>query len=257
MKTILRAIFLTILFLAAAGPAFAQDAEYRVHPRRNFGYGAGSNVRGSFTNRISGPEENIASVTYFIDGQEMGTVSEPPFHLSYNTNEYATGWHNLSAVVTTKDSRQVTTPDVALNFLSAEQEGVSMRGIFIPILVGIVLATLIGFGVQALSMRQGGRMAPGAPRQYGFRGGTICPRCSRAYPIHLWALNLGPWKLDRCDFCGKVAFVSRKPPEMLRIAEEAERAALHTSETSLPGAEGARSEEDRLKKLLDESRYQE
>jgi hypothetical protein len=70
-------------------------------------------------------------------------------------------------------------------------------------------------------------------------------------------LNLGPWKLDRCDFCGKVAFVSRKPPEMLRIAEEAERAALHTSETSLPGAEGARSEEDRLKKLLDESRYQE
>jgi hypothetical protein len=251
-------ILFMLLLLAAASPVFAQDVEYRMSLNRNFGYGGGGNVRGDFTSKVVGPAENIASVTYLIDGQEMAVVSEAPFTFRYNTGSYPSGWHELVAVVTTKDGRQVTTPVVKANFLSAEQETQAMQKILIPTFGGIIAALLIGMAIQFLVLRRSPeRLAPGAPRHYGFKGGTICPRCGRAYALHFWSVNLGPWKLDRCDYCGKVALVTRRSPDVLAAAEQAEMDALRAGENSLPGAENAQSEEERLKKLLDESRYQE
>lgn len=256
-----RSLVLIVLFFAAAAPVLAQpvaqNPEYRLDLQRNFGYGAGSDIRGDFTNRIYGPIENIQSVTYRIDGEEMATVSEPPYSFKYNTSSYPPGWHELVAIVTTRDGRQVTTPVVRANFLSAEQQADGMQRILIPVLGGILLATLIGVGVQFLAMRRNpAARQPGAPRSYGASGGTICPRCGRAYPRHFFAPNLGLWKLDRCDFCGKVALVQRKSPAELAAAEQAERDALG-SENSLPGAGQGDSEEERLRKLMDESRYSE
>ncbi len=252
-------VFVLGIIFPLAGPAAAQaqNPEYRLHVRRDFGYGAGSNIRGNFSLSIYGTETNIQSVKYLIDGQEMGTVSQPPFGLQFKTSSYPSGQHQLTAEVTTKDGRTVVTPPIGYNFLSASQESSDMGKIFIPLGGGILLITLIGVGIQFLMMRRG-KMQPGAARHYGLKGGTICPRCGRAYPIHFWSINLIGGALDRCDFCGKWAIVHRHSPAELAAAEKAERAALRTGESSLPGINPKEeTEAERRKKLLDESRYTE
>lgn len=263
LRTLIRALALTAFFFLALGysapAALAQSPtpEFRVDPRRNFGYGNGSDVRGSFTNSLYGPTETVDSVIFLIDGAEMATVSEPPFKVDYNTNQFASGRHQMSAIVTTLDGRQVTTPVVSLNFLSAEQESESMRTTVLPFLGVVLAAMLIGVGAQFLTARRDSTRAPGAPRNYGLMGGAICPRCGRPFPIHLFSLNLAVGRFDRCDNCGKFSFVRRAHPDLLAAAELAERAALRESEHSLPGAGAEESEEERLKKMLDESKYSE
>jgi len=250
-----------LLVVGLAAPAQAQSVEYRIDLDRNFGYGNGSNVRGDFTNSIyseGGTAENIASVTYRIDGQTMAMINEAPFEFRYNTDSYPSGVHVIDAVVTTKDGREVTTPPVQVNFLSSAEQNTSMQRIFIPVFTGILIAFGIAVAVQLLVLRRNPKqLAPGVPRSYGFKGGTICPRCDRPYAIHFWSINLGLHHLDRCDYCGKVALVTRKHPDLLAAAEMAELAAARANEGSLPGAENGQSEEDRLRKMLDDSRFQE
>lgn len=252
---LVKLLLIIACILALPGAVSAQDVEYRLDLRRDFGYGAGSNVRGNFTNRIHGPEENIASVTFMIDDQVMAEVTQPPFEFKYHTSIYPAGWHDMTAVVTTKDGRDVVTPVVRVNLLSAEQESQSMRNIFIPILVILLVVTLGGMGAQMLFVRRSGLPAPGAPRKYGFKGGAICPRCGRAYPIHFFSINLIGGVVDRCDYCGKVAFVRARSRAELDAAVAAEMRAAGDSEYALPGAHSEMSDEERAKKRLDDSRY--
>jgi Bacterial Ig domain len=254
MSRIHRFLFLILLMLALPSPALAQAAEYRLQARRNWGYGAGANVRGNFSLTVSGAEENIQSVSYWMDGEEIYTTSEAPFKYSYKTSQYSDGWHDLSAVVTKKDGTQVTTPVVRLNYLSAEQESGSMQRLLIPLFGGIMLAMAIGVGVQYLAMRRGSKtLVAGAPRSYGIMGGAICPHCGRPYPRHIWGINISiAGKLDRCDFCGKWAVVKARSPQELAAAEQAERDALAASDESMGSPQ---NEEERTRKLLDESKY--
>ncbi len=255
MSKPLRFLLFLFLFLFLAAPVLAQDVEYQVHPQRNFGYGAGSDVRGSFSLSVVGNQDNIRSVTYRMDGREIAVVDQPPFKFSFNTGNFPDGRHAISAVVDTKDGRQVTTPDVTLNFLSADQQNQSFRKIIIPLLGGLLVIVLIGVGIQILVVRRTVPAVPGAPRNFGLKGGTICPRCGRAYPIHFWSINLPGGYFDHCDYCGKWAFVRSRSRAELDAAIQAEVAAAQTSESSLPAAEGAQSEEERLRKMMDESKY--
>ena len=244
-----------ILFFALAAPVFAQDAEFRVQTKRDFGYGNGSDVRGNFSLTIYGNQDTIQSVTYLLDTQEMGSVAEPPFKYSFQTGSYPSGPHAISAVVSTKDGRQVTTPDVRLNFVSREQESQGMQRILFPLLGFVCGIMIIGVvGQLVMTRRDSNRLAPGAPRSYGFKGGTICPRCGLAYPIHFWSINLIGGVLDRCDFCGKWAMVRSRSRAELDAAVQAELRAAQANETSLPGVEEL-SEEEQLRKQLDDSRY--
>jgi len=91
----------------------------------------------------------------------------------------------------------------------------------------------------------------GAPRSYGLSGGTICPNCGRPYSRHIWAPNVVIGKFDRCPHCGKWRVVQRLSTATLRAAEQAE---LEGSEPSLP--ETPLSEEEKLRRLLDDSRFE-
>lgn len=256
MKPIIKLFLLMALLLAAARPALAQEGEFKLDFNRNFGYGSGINVRGSMSLAIVGNRDAIRRVTYFMDGKEIATVEAAPFTFAFSTSDYPVGLHAFSALVETQDGRQVTTQTIQRNFLSNEEQNQSMQRIFIPVLVGILVFTLIGVGMQVWASRKG-HQAPGTPRNYGMMGGTICPRCGRAYPVHIWSVSLIAGRLDRCDFCGKWAFVTRRSPAELAAAEQAERAALEESETSLPGAQqNGETEEERLRKMLDESRFE-
>lgn len=250
--------FIVLAALLSATPAAAQTPEpgYRLHSQRLFGYGGfGGDVRGSFRFSVSGPADNIQSVTYLIDGQPMATVSQPPFSFDFQTGSYPDGWHQFAAQITTREGSQVTTPATSLNFLSAAQQNSSMGKILIPLFGGVALVMLIMVAAQAIGLRRNpGRLAPGTTRHYGIKGGTICPRCGRPFPIHFWSLNLPGAHLDRCDYCGRFGLVTRRSPAELQAAEVAEVAAAQSTETSLPGAV-EESDSERLRKLLDESKY--
>ncbi len=241
-------------FFPVARQVQAQDVEFRLNVRRDFGYGSGSDVRGNFSLTIYGAQETIRAVTYLMDGQEIGQVSEAPFRFRFVTGDYPDGWHELSAIVETIDNRQVTTPVVRMNFISAAQQSDAMKRIF-----GVVVALLVvmggaGIGTQFLAMRGGKKSSPGTPRSYGFLGGIICPRCNRPFSIHFWSVSLIGGRFDRCDNCGKWAFVRRYHPDALAAAEYAEQKAIQAEENTLPGAL-EESEEEKLHRLLDESRY--
>jgi DNA-directed RNA polymerase subunit RPC12/RpoP len=93
-------------------------------------------------------------------------------------------------------------------------------------------------------------LPPGAPRNYGIIGGTICPKCGRPFGMHIWGLNMLVGKLDRCPYCGKWSLVRYVGREALREAEAAELEAPKEA-PSIPSA----GEEENLKKELDNSRY--
>ena len=94
-------------------------------------------------------------------------------------------------------------------------------------------------------------MPPGTPRNYGHYGGAICPKCERPFSRHIYGLNLGFHKYDRCPYCGKWSLVRRASREELEAAEAAEIKAAQ---------EGAfkpeKSEEQELRQDIEDSRFE-
>lgn len=260
MSRTIRALgFLLLILAAVVAPVYAQDAEFRLHAQRNFGYSSGSDIRGSFTLSIYGDEKTIQSVRFLMDGSEIATATKAPFIYRFQTAQYADGWHDLSADVKTVDGRLVSTPVLRLHFVTAAEESVTMRRILIPLVGGILLVMAVGILAQFLVLRRHPeRLAPGAERVYGLKGGAICPRCGRAYPIHFWSVNLLGSYFDRCDYCGKWAVVRSRSRAELDAAVATERAAAEQSEHALyANGEDAEGEAERQKKLLDDSKYTE
>ena len=220
LSILLAAVFLVVHTL----PVSAQGGEYGIRLRRDFGYGAGSNVRGTFTISLSGDESQVASVVFLIDGEEMATVEEAPFRFQFHTDNFGFGVHQLSANVFLLDGSMITTRSVGLNFLSPEVERGSMTTLFIGIGGALLLALVIYGLVQFLVFKRkpGRTIQPGEARQYGLLGGAICPKCGRGFPRHIWGINLMVGKYDRCEHCGKWSMTTRATPEALRAAETAE-----------------------------------
>jgi hypothetical protein len=232
--------------------ALAQTSEYTINLHRTFGYSSGNQVRGSFSLDVV-PTTNVKSVTYRIDDQVMQKVETSPFSYSFQTSQYPTGMHQLSALVETTDGRTVSTPVRQFEFATADQESSSVVKIVFPVLGGLVLLMVLIIGSQFLFFknRPSIQMELGAPRNYGLNGGGVCPRCHRPYPLHWWAVNAGlGTKFDRCDFCGKWAFVRRLSKAELVTAENNEK---QMAKPETPIAE--KSEDERLREMVDKSRY--
>ncbi len=247
-RSLVIAVIATMLL---SSTAFAQN-EYRLRIDRNMGFSAGSQIRGDFTVRLSGPEETIASVTFLLDGEEMATVTSAPFRHRFNTQRYPDGLREFTARVTLKDGTVFETEARRFEFVSSDAQTKAMFQVILPLLAIVLGLTAFGAGASYLAGRgkPTGRYAPGEARNYGFGGGAICPKCSRPTPMHLWGLNLLAGRWDRCENCGKFSLLRRTSMDILRAAEAAEREAENAR---LPGA--VKSEEEKLRELLDQSRY--
>ncbi len=236
-------------------PALAQtpEAVFRLNMSRDWGYGAGADIKGLFSLKVIGPENlSISSVTFYIDGEVMQTVTEDPFKLQFNTSQYAFGWHDLTAEVTTSDGQTYVTPARHMNFVTSEFESESMKNTVGPMLL-LILGVVILVGVlQFLVMRKRNPQGvePGTQRDYGFAGGSICRHCGRPTPRHIWGFNIAVGKFDRCENCGKWSVMRAAPLEILRAAEVAEKA---NDKEQLPVAE--KSEEEKLRDLINQSKF--
>ncbi|MEN4012951.1 MAG: Ig-like domain-containing protein [Bellilinea sp.] len=240
-----------IATLVLSSTVFAQDG-YRLRVDRNVGFSSGSQIRGDFTIHLSGDQEAVAAVTFLLDGEEMATVTAAPFRHRFSTQNYPEGVHEFTARVTLKDGTVLETGARRFEFVSGNAQTEAMLRIIVPLLGIVLLVTALGAGGSYLAGRgkPNGRYAPGEARHYGFAGGAICPKCNRPTPIHIWGINLLAGRWDYCENCFKFSLLRRAPLDILRAAETAEREAEKTTLLA-----GAKSEEEKLRELLDQSRY--
>ena len=137
-------------------------------------------------------------------------------------------------------------------FATPEQESASVTNLLVPLLGAIAVVMVLIVGAQTLLFRNRPKkeLPLGAPRQYGFKGGSICPRCHRPFGLHSWSINLLVGVYDHCDFCGKWGFYRPLKKEALKAAEAAE---LQMGQPEQPIHE--KTEEEKLKEMIDDSRF--
>jgi hypothetical protein len=250
MKFRIALLFALTLSLLAANAALAQTEELTLSFSRDFGYSSGTgDIQGTFSMKVSGPTD-LARVEFYIDDTKIVEDSESPFRLQFTTDNYPLGLHEMYAIGYTADGREYRSKVVKANFVSADEGWQAAGKIAIPLITVVFGAILLSVVVPMLIGRGKREELPlGAERKYDLRGGGICPKCKRPFALHLWSLNLGFSKLDRCPYCGKWGVVRALSLAKLRQAEQAE---LEQAEGQVPGI----SEEEKLKKELDDSKYQ-
>jgi hypothetical protein len=234
-----------VVFVCSLLPVsvYAQGEELELKLTRDFGYGAGGQIQGRFSLRVSGPDD-IVKVDYIVDGKVVQTITEPPFRYRFHTDDYPPGVHTMTAVGYKADGKPVYGTEFRRQFLSADQAKSSTMKIIVPLLIIVGGATLVGALAPALMMRA----KEFKPGNYGAAGGAVCPRCTFPYSRHVLAPNLLVGKLQRCPHCGKWAIVARASQQKLDAAEA--RWAKEGSSFVDPS-----SEEQELRHLLDDSRY--
>ncbi len=116
-------------------------------------------------------------------------------------------------------------------------------------LVGIVLLIVVGRRLLLLRGEKEAHAATGAETSYGLAGAAVCPRCGRAFARHFLSPNLIAGKLSRCPHCGKWSIAPRATPIELAVAEAAHRDPTDPAPPAI-------SEEERLRRQIEESRYE-
>jgi hypothetical protein len=250
----LSSIVLLVLLLSAfsATLTFAQSTpQLQLGLRRDFGYSLGGDIQGTFTISINNPPGDLSRVTFYIDSTSIGEVTKSPFSLQFNTGSYALGAHAFSAIGYTTSGAELTSNTIQAQFVPASAGTQAILKFVLPVLGLVVILIVVSVAIPLVTGKGKLKDLPlGAPRNYGVGGGAICPKCGRPFPLRLWWINVGFSKIDRCPFCGKWSLVRRASPEALREAEQAELPQAQPG-TTVAGE----SEEDKLKKDLDDSRY--
>lgn len=262
MKKQIRSMLVIILagslLFGLVAPAQAQEEELRLSVRKRFGYSMGGQIQGIFKLSVEGPPD-LSVVTFTLAGEAqpadlivLGRVTEPPFALTFSTDNYPHGRYQIAAVGQTAGGRIVRSKPAQFEFVSAEVGWQTAGRIIIPIfaLLAVVMlgATLGPFLLERLGKKPRVSLPPGAPRNYGLMGGAICPKCKRPFGLHWWAPNLMTSKFDRCPHCGKWSIVGRAGREALAAAESAELQAAAPPAPEL-------SPEEKLRRQIEESRY--
>lgn len=210
---------------------------------RDFGYGAGDQVQGTFSFRVEGPD-NLTRVVFLIDGEPIGEDTEAPFRLQFNTDTYAAGRHTLSAIGYTADGRELTSNEISRNFITRSESRRS-SALILAVIGGLIVA---GRLITAWITKRGRK--PGEVAVSGPLGGAICPRCGRPFPLHFWGFRLLFTRLERCSHCGRWVFVNRAHPAALQAAAEA----MRDEETDSPPTVDP---EETLRRRLEDSRFDE
>lgn len=243
--------WLTIHLFVSPPRAEFQEETLQISLKRNWGYSSGTGrIQGTFTIRASGPE-NMAQVVFYMNDQVLGEVNEAPFSLRFITDDYPLGVHILHATGSTSAGAELQSNEIRVQFVSSEEGWRVAGSIIVPlvviILVAVALATLVPF---IFSRGKKKSLAPGAARNYGYFGGAICPKCDRPFSRHIYGLNLGTRKFDRCPYCGKWSLVGRASIEELETAEAAE------VEAAQKGVfQPQLSEDEELRRDIEDSRF--
>ncbi len=249
MKNFFAAILIAILVcLTFISVVSAQGEELTLSLSRDFGYGGfNGDIQGTFSAKAKGPA-NLERVQFFLDETLLGEDTEAPFAIQFITDNYPNGAHVLSAVGYTVDGKQLKSQTISAVFVSKEEGAAAGLKMIVPILAVVFGSLAIGAITSMINLRKGKKLPAGATRSYTF-GGGICPKCKRPFGFQLLSLNMIAGKLTPCPHCGKWSIVKRASMSDLHAAEQAE---LDTEKVQISEA----SEEEKLRKELDDSKYQ-
>ena len=252
MKNIRLAFALALLTgLLTVFSVQAQDSGLTISFSRDFGYSSGGgDIQGLFSIKARGPAD-LAKVVFYIDDKSIGEANQAPFNLQFTTDEYSLGQHRIYAIGTTSGGQELKSQVITATFVSADTGMKAAMNIAIPILVIVFGAILVATVIPLMTGRKTVDLPAGTARSYPL-GGAICPKCKRPFAVHIYGLNLLGSKYDRCPYCGKWSVVPYASMDKLRAAEQAELAnAISDGSGQVQGL----SEEEKLKKELDESKY--
>ena len=249
MKNIRFAFFLAVLAgMIVALPVLAQDESLTMSLSRDWGYGGfGGDIQGTFSFHVRGLE-NLTRVEFYIDELKIGEDAVLPFDLQFVTDNYALGTHELYALGYTDGGKIIRSNSYTRNFVPASEGGGAAIKILIPLFAVIFGAMALSAVLPLLMGRKVKSMAAGTPRSYTF-GGGICPKCGRPFAFSLLTPHLFMAKIARCPFCGRWGLIQPASLQELRAAEQAE---LEAEKGQIPEA----TEEEKLKKALDNSKFQ-
>lgn len=239
---------LCLLALLVPGTAYARQEGQTLQLGliRNFGYGGLGKIQGNFTLKVNQPPDDLAEVSFYMDGELLAVVSEAPFEFKFHTSEYENGEHQMSASGILEDGSALESTTISKDFLSSDQAWGETRQIIVPLLVGIGVLTLLGLGVPFLL----GQKKEFVLGKYGYAGGAVCPRCGLPFSRPYLSPNLVIGKLVRCPHCGKISVLPQASPGRL---QEAERRYTEGEE----GAQIISAGKDDIKKMLEDSRFEE
>jgi DNA-directed RNA polymerase subunit RPC12/RpoP len=243
-------VLLFLLLLLTPRGVHAQEEGEGIELRvlRIFGYRLGNTLQGRIGLRVDGPQD-LVQVAFYLDDEVIFEDDEAPYQYDFSTGEFSPGEHTLQAIGYTKDGKILHSDVERYTFLSADQATKGIQDVLIPLLIGIVVLIAIAGAISALITKRK------APEQkigdYGPAGGAVCKRCGRPFSRHVLSPNLVVGKLERCPYCGKVAIVRRGTPMEIKEAEE--RLLADRQERDGPVGE---SEDERLRRMLDESRFE-
>lgn len=238
MRMVGRFALTLLCALLAVAVANAQDEEeaLTLNLSRDFGYGAGLQMQGRFSYRVEAPPD-VIRVEFLLDGDVLGVDEERPFRFAFSTGNHETSWHTLSAVGYTVDGRTLASNELRRQFVPARNSA-----LYVGVILAIVAVVVIVRYLFTRGETEGG---------YGLMGGAICPNCGRPFPLHIWSINLMAGRLDRCPHCGKWGFQRRAGASALAKAERA-----WDEEEGVQVDAPGQSEEERLRRRLDDSRYE-
>ena len=240
---VLIAFLAGVLTLALLPPVLAHEGEsaLELQLRRDLGFGSGVQIQGLFSLIIPDTPDAVR-VEFLLDDEVIGEDAEPPFSMRIYTGNYPLGWHVFRAIGYTADGHELESNTLQRQFVSGN--------VAIFVVVAVILLILAFRAISYYLTRDNGQQTG----DYGLYGPAVCPNCGKPFARHWWAPNLVAGKLDRCPHCHKWNLVSRASPGTVEQAE-----ALLTE----PGSEGAdaesvaESEEERLRRRLEESRFEE
>ena len=248
-RFVLLIVLLAVLVfsLSIVTGAVAQSEQLVLRMSRDWGYGGfNGDIQSLFSMRVTGPTD-LVRVEFYIDNAKIGQVTQLPYNLQFNTDDFALGNHKLYAIGYSANGKQYLSNSISANFVPQQ----SAMKFILPILGIVLAAILLSALVPFLSSRARHASTPlGAERNYGIGGGGICPKCHRPFALPLLSAHLGFSKLAMCPNCGKWSLVRVESIDKLREAEKAE---LEWARTEKPSAI---SDEENLNKEIDDSKYQ-
>ncbi len=194
----------------------------------------------------------VTRVSFYIDGGTlMGEDTQPPFSLQFSSDAYPLGMHTLSARGFTAGGTEINSNAISVKFVTAAEGVNAGLLIAVPLAIVVILFSSISWYATRSKKHSLSSLPAGAPRDYGSAGGAICGRCGRPFAMHNLSINLVSLKLERCPYCGRLAFVRRCSVEELRRAEAAEvkygRDDVQPSSVSV---------EEKMRRDIEGSRYQ-
>ncbi|MDY0125012.1 MAG: hypothetical protein RBS09_02305 [Anaerolineaceae bacterium] len=207
-------IFLVLALALVFSEAQAQEqSQWILKLTRNFGYGSGSDIQGNMTLSLGGDLNSITKVVYYIDDELMAEVSQNPFKLPFNTDDYQPGVHEMRAEITSNDGKVMPAGPIVYNFLSAIDAG-GKTTTMIVVILGITAAAM------GLSWLISSRQKDSGVMTAGIHGLAVCNRCGKTFPRSFFGMNMVIGKFERCPHCGKWQITRRASPLEIEWANE-------------------------------------